>query len=218
MGTFAVDLSINTLASIPLLILFAAFAISAFEGQYGLIFGIMFLFHWASLPFTYTAAYIFNHSGSAVIKMYMLYFFASMIFLIVNDVLHIEDLGVKEHGEALKWFFLLFPTFALPSAIQDMWENHAKLDICKTNSFTENYCKVNNIDYVEDFASMDAPGVGRHCLMMFITGLFFFIFLIAIDAGWLRPFALFKKNDPPVTLQPRAPNPMLPQGGDPEVA
>lgn len=162
----------------------------------GRMFFILFYFGWAFLPLFYLSSYFFEVPSTGYTRMTLISIFGGNAAFLVVQVLQTPGLALEYIGNSLHWIFLIFPHYSLATGINESFkvymfnsicttifktceEQHISKEMCMSslNEKIREICEDSDLHYWK----WKAPGIGRNLLYSFLTGLFLFVLLIAVE-------------------------------------
>ncbi|KAL4225933.1 hypothetical protein ACF0H5_013921 [Mactra antiquata] len=176
-ASFAWDMVNYILPVFVILIVFAAFQVSLYVDRLGYVFFVFVLFGWSVLPYVYLFQLMFSKPATGLILISLINIFTGLIFLIVIQVMQAME-NAKDAGDGLDYIFcFIFPNYNLGRCIINIFVLGIGCDY--------NYCDRGK-DCCIDVLSMENPGIGRECLVMFIQGVVYMILVLVIELGLIR--------------------------------
>ena len=171
------------------LILFAIFDLDDYRGELGAVLLVSLLYGWAVLPGVYLLSRLFTNPLNAYGNSSMLTQILSLAMYMGVVICQIPAIDELEAADVMHKVFLLVPTYAYPKALGDIAVNVAQRKTCKESVITQIFCELqekqlNRKIYVENTFDMDNPGIGMHCLYMFLVGIVEFGFVLLIEEGF----------------------------------
>lgn len=175
---------------IGLIIILAAFNIDAYNGQYGLVFGVFMMFTFAAIPFVYCISYLFSTPSGAYATISIVFVLLGLGGLIAVFVTTILD--ETELANIFRYVFLIIPNYAFGQSLYDIWLNS------KFKDLLERFSEICNGEFQNgaigdlctshqpNYASWDEPGVGKAFLYLFLSGVWWFSTLLLLDMGVLH--------------------------------
>ena len=159
-GTLCWDLINFMVTGIGFLIIFAAFDVDGFRGQLGSVFLLIVLFALSVLPFVYLLSFVFKGPIAAYA------FIASLVMILsitsyITAKMYLGEDDLNSDGERMHHVFLLFPTYAFPKALDDLW--------------------MNNLQNKTGIFALKNPGIGLHVAYMCTCAICYFILVILIE-------------------------------------
>ncbi|CAL4148549.1 unnamed protein product, partial [Meganyctiphanes norvegica] len=158
---------------------------------------VLVLYAWATLPLMYLASFCFTIPSTGFTKMTIINIITGMATLISVTILRIPDLELNDVADMLDWLFLLFPSYAMASAITDLYTNNRFTDICSRpvfislcniKSFANPCCKSQDncgdfgcVDWNENFLAWEKLGIGRYIFFMALEGCIFYLIISLIE-------------------------------------
>ena len=184
LANFVWDLAIFLFPAITIVIIFAAFNFPAFTSgnNLGVVFLLIMLCGWQTLPMVYVASFFFDTPSSAYARLSMLFIFAGLGFLVAVFVTAIPSFSLLSTSNILKQIGFILPNYAAAQALLDMFYNDQYNSICYVSTKAYSSC-VSQGTIPQPMFSTTFPGIGRHIAFMVSYGAFFLLVLIAVEYG-----------------------------------
>ena len=182
LSAFAWDMINYMVPSFVVLILFAAFNVSAFVdgGRLGIVLFQLFLYGWSIIPLMYLLGFLFSKPSTAFILLTLFNIITGELAILVIQILMVPQLGLENIAKTLKWVFLVLPNYCLGQGLIDMYTNHGNIEACAA---AEQLCRELNITFQTNYMSWENGGQGRYSVFMACEGLLLIVVVVLIDAG-----------------------------------
>ncbi|XP_071520079.1 phospholipid-transporting ATPase ABCA3 [Panulirus ornatus] len=161
------------------------------EGEQLGRFMLIFIFYaWVTLPLMYLCSFFFRIPSAGFTRMIIINIISGMATVITVTILRIPDLQLGHVADLLDWIFLLFPSYAMATAITDVYSNYRSTKICRRTAITlicslgiapNPCCKESSkcgsfgcVDWNEDFLAWEKLGIGRMLVFMGLEGILFY--------------------------------------------
>ncbi|GFV70897.1 ATP-binding cassette sub-family A member 3 [Trichonephila clavipes] len=210
---FVWDYLISVVVSILLIIPFAIFVHYAFFGMHSNAIGtallMLFLYGWASIPFSYLMSFMFKKGGAGFS---IIVGFCAILGVGIGSILRSVSYGLsKAKAEQIQnavWVFRIFPTFSFAQGMSNLFgiafynaycESVPYEDLqfnCYSSTMDEhnplykcckNVCGDNCLQ-PEDIFTWDKGACGRDLLFLFIDGCIYFSILLLLETRLLGAF------------------------------
>jgi len=180
------------------LILFAIFNLDDYQGELGAVFLVSLLYGLSVLPGVYLLSFVFKNPLNAYGNSSMLVQILSLAMYIAVIICNVVD--ERDVGTIMNYIFLLFPTYAYPKALGDIAINVSERKNCQKNLVSQFVCAVREqVEgrklYQDNIFSMELPGIGMHCLYMFLVAVVEFILVLLIEENFFIGYALSWRNN-----------------------
>lgn len=174
------------------LVLIATFAIFQEKGwssatELGRVLLVLMMFGWAMLPVTYIALRFFTVPASGYTRMAMLYIFTGLALFSVVFVMSLPSYDLIDTAKLLKWFFLVFPHFALSNGLNNINLNVQGEELCRLQCLEIHGCTSKIMCALipsccpPEYYKWAEPGIGRDSTYMFAVGLLAIVALLVTE-------------------------------------
>ncbi|XP_077983290.1 phospholipid-transporting ATPase ABCA3-like [Glandiceps talaboti] len=185
-GTLSWD-CINYIAVLVILVIvFAAFPTVYGPPNLGVTTLLLVLFGWASIPMTYAMSWPFSSPLAGYGLIAIFYSMGAMVTIIVVFILELLD-HTQDAAVICDYIFMLIPTHCLGRAMIFMAQNVATIDQCTRSVIDQQLCESSGIAYEENLLAWNLPGVGQHCLYLFLEGVFWMTLTILMEVNFFIP-------------------------------
>ncbi|KAK3732015.1 hypothetical protein QZH41_016886 [Actinostola sp. cb2023] len=171
--------------SLLVLVLIAAFQLEEFKNDLGSVFLLLLLFGFCVLPFIYCLSFLFKSALIAYVLTVFILSILSLAMLIAVFICRVPGSNSEKEGEIMHHVFMLFPTYTLAIALNDMRSNYRTRKSCTESAESKAFCTLSNVKYSDNSLAWDMPGVGQEALFMFVEGVVLFILTILIQVNFL---------------------------------
>ncbi|XP_068946900.1 phospholipid-transporting ATPase ABCA3-like [Petaurus breviceps papuanus] len=146
---------------------------------------ILMFYGWSIIPLMYLMSFLFKAGSTAFIRLIMFNFFSGIITLIILYVTSFKALKLKEISKFLDKLFLVLPNHSLGMCLSSFYNNFESRKYCTSSATATLHCKMANINYEDNFYAWETPGIGRFMTSLIVSGFFFLILLLFIEANIL---------------------------------
>ncbi|XP_077982530.1 phospholipid-transporting ATPase ABCA3-like [Glandiceps talaboti] len=196
-GTLVWDCINYCVVLILLIILFAIFTTSYAPPNLGETTLLLILFGWAAIPMTYALSGTFTSPLTGYGLITALYTLGAMATMITVFILELLD---NTEGQAITcdYIFMLLPTHCLGRALISFAENVVAKEQCTSSDLDLELCEATGIKYEENILAWSKPGVGQHCLYLFLEGIFWAVITLLLEGNFsalARPQLAFTRKE-----------------------
>nr|XP_006815639.1 PREDICTED: ATP-binding cassette sub-family A member 1-like [Saccoglossus kowalevskii] len=185
-GTFFWDAINYSIVLVVLVFLFGIFPTVYAPPNLGETTLLLVLFGWACIPMTYVLAWPFDSPLAGYGLIALLYSLGSLITLIVIFILELLD-HTQEAAVICDYIFMLLPTHCLGRALIYLGVNDAAVQQCTATQVDRLVCETSDVEYEENYLAWDMPGVGQHCLYLFLEGVFYLTMILLMEVHFFIP-------------------------------
>eukprot|EP00042_Codosiga_hollandica_P058831 m.893246 g.893246 ORF g.893246 m.893246 type:complete len:1835 (+) comp59976_c0_seq1:204-5708(+) len=179
--SFLWDYGIVIVSACLSLIVIAAQTAPAYQGSnLGLVFLLFLLFGFAALPLIYVLSFWCESASTAYSKLCIFFIFGGIGMLVCVLVLGLPSIGLQSTAENLRILFCLHPGYAFAQGIFDIYLNYNYHEACLVSASAMESCRASGYIPVS-YTSTSAPGIGAELLMLFGTGVAYFLALAFME-------------------------------------
>ncbi|XP_022089306.1 ATP-binding cassette sub-family A member 3-like [Acanthaster planci] len=195
LSTLLWDLINYAVPCILIVVMFAAFGIEAYAGDYRFfaILLLLLLHGWSIIPLMYLFSFLFSVPSTAFVRLTMFNIIVGIAAFMAVNILEIPSLNLQSVADALTWVFSISPSYCLGKGLSDFYENYGVLKICNKDEFSRYFCNdpdlvANNsfFRFNDNYLGFKAPGIGSELVFMAGTGALYFFLVILVEEGILR--------------------------------
>ncbi|KAK8753744.1 hypothetical protein OTU49_001413 [Cherax quadricarinatus] len=148
---------------------------------------------WVTLPLMYLCSFFFTVPSAGFTRMIIINIISGMATVITVTILRIPDLQLGHVANLLDWIFLLFPSYAMATAITEVYSNFRSTEICNRSAVSlicslgiaPNPCcreadkcgTFGCVSWNEDFLAWEKLGIGRMLVFMGVEGIVFYLMI-----------------------------------------
>ncbi|XP_070574890.1 phospholipid-transporting ATPase ABCA3-like isoform X2 [Ptychodera flava] len=185
-GTILWDAINYGIVLILLVILFGIFPTVYAPPHLGETTLLLVLYGWASIPMVYSLSWPFSSPLAGYGLIALLLAMGSMVTIITVFILELLD-HTQEAAVICDYIFNLLPTHCLGRAMIFMALNIASIAQCTGSQIDRQVCESSGIEFEENILAWNQPGVGQHCLYLFLEGVFWMAMTLLIEVNFFVP-------------------------------
>ncbi|XP_022107295.1 ATP-binding cassette sub-family A member 3-like isoform X2 [Acanthaster planci] len=175
------------LVFVCIIIIFAAFNLSAFSGEnLGTVAVMMLLFGWAAVPFVYLLSFLFKTPVTAYAVTATFLTLVGMSMVITVFVLELIG-DYEDESKIVDHVFMALPTHCLARGLIQLSTNVAIRDTCTASDLDMELCELINVTYAANNLDWNEPGIGQHAFYLAMEGIIFFTLTLLLEANFFIP-------------------------------
>ncbi|XP_077983207.1 phospholipid-transporting ATPase ABCA3-like [Glandiceps talaboti] len=185
-GTLLWDVINYGVVLVLLVVLFAVIPTSYAPPNLGETTLLLLLFGWSAIPMTYVLSTSFTSSLVGYGLITVLYTLGAMATLITVFILELLN-DMQDQAEICDYIFMLLPTHCIGRAIIYFAENIVATERCTSSELDRQLCEFSGTEYEDNILAWNKPGVGQHCLYLFLEGLVWMTMVLLIEVHFFVP-------------------------------